>query len=76
MDHKITGHNFHGRYGLILRGPKEGFRLSARQHARLQKEICGVADCRCGGGYGDGMDAGSARIEQADYDHMRLVPAG
>lgn len=70
MIHTISGHNFHGRFVVQLRGPKEGFALSDSQRRKLDKALCGMSDCCCGGGYGDGYDDDSARI----VDH-RLEPA-
>ena len=74
INHKISGHNFHGRYSLVLRGPAEGFALSEGQSRRYGEALCGMSDCQCGGGYGDGPDSCSAIIT-ADGDILRLVPA-
>jgi hypothetical protein len=70
MIHTLSGHNFHGRFEIQLRGPKEGFALSDSQWAKIDKTLCGMADCCCGGGYGDGYDDDSAQI----VDHW-LKPA-
>lgn len=83
MIHEISGNNFHGGYHLRLRGPAEGFTLSPSQRRRYDQELCGVMDCRCGGGYGSGPDSDSASISWDtawDDDHRpldvpRLVPA-
>ncbi|MBI4695562.1 MAG: hypothetical protein HY749_16215 [Gammaproteobacteria bacterium] len=76
MKHTISGHNFHGRYGITLVGPAEGFVLSRSQTRRVERALCPSApDCKCGGGYGDGPDADSARLEPYGYDKLRLVPA-
>ena len=75
INHQISGHNFHGRYGITLRGPAEGFILSARQLARYSAALCHVSGCQCGGGYGEGLDKGSARVEWVDFDSARLIPA-
>lgn len=79
MLHKISGHSFHGRYRLHLRGPAEGFVLSDVQARRYWHELCPFADCTCGGGYGEGPDRDSATIEQDCGRNgeaiLRLVPA-
>lgn len=62
MLHKISGHNFHGRYRLRLRGPAEGFVLSDAQARRYWRALCPFADCTCGGGYGEGPDRDSATV--------------
>jgi len=62
MNHIISGHNFHGRYRVVLRGAKDGFALTNQQFSRLSKALCGIKDCTCGGGYGDGADPGTARV--------------
>jgi hypothetical protein len=76
--HTISGHNFHGRYTLQLRGPAEGFQLSASQAKKWEKTLCGFSDCTCGGGYGDGPDDDAAWIEWsgAVEDTYYLHPAG
>lgn len=75
MKHHITGSNFHGGYAVDLIGPADGFTLTDSQAKRVARELCGVADCTCGGGYGDGPDPGSARIVSTDDGRMRLIPA-
>ncbi len=62
MIHEVYGNNFHGDYHLRLRGPAEGFRLWPAQVRRYWDTLCGLADCKCGGGYGTGPGEGSARI--------------
>jgi len=79
MLHEISGHNFHGRYRLTLRGPAEGFVLSDAQARRYWRALCRFADCTCGGGCGEGPDRDSATIER-DFGRngesiLRLVPA-
>lgn len=75
MIHIISGNNFHGNYVVRLRGPRNGFILSAAQVRKYDNAICGISDCTCGGGCGDGLDDGSARVEQVDWDKMSLIPA-
>jgi hypothetical protein len=79
MLHEISGHNFHGRYRLFLRGPAEGFVLSSAQARRYWRELCPHADCTCGGGYGEGPDADSATVEQGFGRNgetvLTLIPA-
>ena len=80
IKHTISGNNFHGNYSVTLIGPKDGFTLSASQLRKYRKELCGMSDCKCGGGYGTGLDSGSPHIE-LDYnsrtgeDIAKLVPA-
>lgn len=79
MLHEISGHNFHGRYSLRLRGPVEGFTLSEGQARRYWHELCPFADCTCGGGHGEGPDHDSATVEQ-DFGRdgeviLKLIPA-
>jgi len=62
MMHNVSGQNFHGPYSLKLRGPANGFVLSGPQGYRYQQALCGVAECKCGGGYGEGPDRDSARV--------------
>lgn len=76
MKHHVTGNNFHGQYAVDLIGPAEGFILSKGQAARLAKALCGVTGCTCGGGYGNGPDPDSARIQMMDDGRMKLVHAG
>lgn len=76
MKHHLSGHNFHGQYAVDLIGPAEGFILSKGQAARLAKALCGVSGCTCGGGYGNGPDPDSARIQMMDDGRIKLVPAG
>ena len=70
--HIISGGNFHGEYSFTLRGPAEGFRLSKNQERKVDKKLCGIPDCKCGGGYGRGADEDSARLE-GDYDRTFLI---
>jgi len=79
MLHTVSGHNFHGRYEITLRGPAEGFVLSDAQAGRYWRELCPFEGCTCGGGYGEGPDRDSATVEQ-DFGRngesiLRLVPA-
>jgi hypothetical protein len=73
--HTISGNNFHGNYQLQLRGSAEGFELSPAQVRRWRQTLCGFSDCCCGGGYGTGVDADSASIDEIDYDRWHLTPA-
>ena len=60
----VSGHNFHGYYSVTFRGDPRGFVLSDSQSRRYRKALCGMSDCTCGGGYGDGPDSDSASIVQ------------
>ena len=62
MIHEVSGHNFHGHYSFTLRGPAEGFILSESQRRKVDRELCGLSDCECGGGYGEGLAPDSARL--------------
>jgi len=73
MNHEISGGNFHGEYRITLRGPAEGFRLSKSQERKVDRKLCGISDCKCGGGYGRGADEDSALLE-GDYDRTFLIP--
>jgi hypothetical protein len=66
MQYKVSGNNFHGSYLATFRS-RDGW-LSARQTKRLDYELCGVSDCRCGGLYGSGPDDDSARVIDDSYD--------
>ena len=68
--HDVRGQNFHGPYSLRLRGPAEGFVLSASQARRYERELCSNKDCQCGGGYGAGLDPGTARVYFATADDL------
>ena len=72
MLHTYSGHNFHGYYSLKLRAPKVGGKLTKRQLTTIDRVLCGMSDCTCGGGYGDGPDSDSARIANDGVLH----PAG
>ena len=61
MKLKISGHNFHGHYSIEINAASGDY-LSDNQHARIWKALCGMKDCCCGGGYGEGPDRDSARI--------------
>ena len=76
MIHTISGNNFHGNYSVNMRGPKDGFILSPSQVRRHRYAAvpCSGGDCTCGGGYGEGLDDGSARIEPRGYE-LELIPA-
>lgn len=73
---KISGNNFHGNYAVAIRA-QSGALLTDHQQARAALTARCGEDCRCGGGYGDGPDADSARIVDgrvycaADYAAMR-----
>ena len=69
MLHTFSGNNFHGYYALKLRAPKQGGQLTDGQLARINRALCGMSDCTCGGGYGDGPDHESARIDQDGILH-------
>ncbi len=79
MTHQISGGNFHGEYHLNLRGPAEGFILSPAQARKFAHTLCGLPDCKCGGGYGRGLDLESAQVEieydDRGYQFSRLIPA-
>jgi hypothetical protein len=75
IKHTISGNNFHGDYSVKVVGDEDGFALSKSQIRRIEGALCGVYDCKCGGGYGNGRDHGSARMEQVDWDIRWLVPA-
>ena len=77
MIHTISGNNFHGNFEVRLRGPAGGFVLSLAQARKYSAAVCGVSDCTCGGStqYGDGLDDGSASVEQSNYDELTLIPA-
>ncbi len=79
MKHTVSGNNFHGNYSLTFIGHPEGFDLTPAQAKRWDRANCGMADCRCGGGYGAGPDKGSARIETKlcgfGQDQLVLIPA-
>ena len=80
--HIISGGNFHGEYRIVVIGPAEGFIISESQGRRISKALCGMSDCKCGGGYGRGYDSNSAKIIYDDYDSKtgkqigRIIPAG
>ena len=67
MLHTLSGYNFHGGYEIRVRAPKHGGQLTVRQSDRIDKALCGVSDCACGGGYGSGPDPGSATLEVDGY---------
>lgn len=69
MNHTVSGHNFHGYYSVTVRAPKEGGPLSERQLNKIYTALCGMNDCTCGGGYGDGPDEDSATIDQEGFLH-------
>ena len=75
MIHTISGNNFHGGYSVRARGPASGFVMSAKQARKVSRALCDYEGCQCGGGYGTGPDAGSARMVQVDYDKFELIPA-
>jgi len=75
MNHIISGGNFHGEFRIVLRGPAGGFVLSKSQERKLDRALCGISDCKCGGGYGRGADWDSAETEMSDDGGLRLVPA-
>ena len=75
INHVISGNNFHGNYRFTLRGPAEGFILSASQKRKYNSNLCGYSDCTCGGGYGDGPDEDSAKITQINWDDLSLIPS-
>lgn len=69
MLHTISGHNFHGYYSVRVRAPKEGGRMNDQQLRRIYQALCGMNDCMCGGGYGNGPDTNSATIDQDGILH-------
>ena len=76
ITHIVSGNNFHGDYSVSLRGAPDGFILSKAQARKYTKALCGMSDCICGGGYGDGPDEGSARVYQTGYDELYLDTSG
>lgn len=76
INHVISGNNFHGNYRIVLRGPKDGFILSKTQAKKYTNALCGMSDCTCGGGYGDGPDSGSPGVRQTGYDELYLDAIG
>lgn len=75
MIHKLSGNNFHGNWSLTLRGSAEGFRLSRFQEEKYRHELCGISDCQCHDGIGDGPDEEGAIISSYGEGAMRLIPA-
>ena len=75
MKHVVSGHNFHGWYSVGFYGPEKGFELSPYQVNKYLSTLCGIADCCCGGGYGEGPDNGVAYVKEFDYDRYWLTPA-
>jgi hypothetical protein len=73
MLHTVSGHNFHGRYSIRLCGSAEGFALSPAQARKVRNALCGMSDCTCRGGYGDGPDRDSAWIE-GEPGALYLIP--
>jgi len=76
--HEVRGYNFHGAYLIRLRGPAEGFELSESQARKVQKTLCGLSSCTCGGDvrYGDGIELGTARVIRGWGDGpWNLLPA-
>ena len=74
--HTLSGQSFHGAYCVGVRGPAEGFVLSAGQAKKIADAACGIADCECGGGYGDGDDTDGAYLDHDCRDRAVLRPAG
>ena len=74
MKHTISGNNFHGNYSINFYGEKEGFILSKSQERKLNNALCGIETCKCGGGYGDGIDDDSASWEYVGHGETRLIP--
>ena len=79
MIHTLSGNNFHGAYIVRVRAPAQGGLLSRKVARKVSRAMCGMTDCQCGGGYGTGRDAGTARLEYSqdnngDYT-TRLLPA-
>ena len=76
IKHTVSGNNFHGNYSVTFVGNSHGFTLSPSQEAKWARTLCRVSGCKCGGGYGEGLDPGSARIELADdCSAYYLIPA-
>lgn len=61
MIHTVIWHNFHGHHSIKIRA-EDGAELSESQMRKLSRESCGMIDCSCGGGYGDGYAPGSSRV--------------
>ena len=47
--HTLSGTSFHGAYRVTVRGPAEGFILSARQAKKIARAKCDYDGCMCGG---------------------------
>ena len=76
--HEVSGHSFHGRYTIRLRGPAGGSELSEAQCRKVLDTLCGVSGCKCGGSlrYGDGPDYTTARVVANEpCSDWRIEPA-
>ena len=76
MLHTYSGHNFHGHYSLKIRAPQHGGQLTGRQLTRIAQALCGMCDCTCGGGYGEGPGTDSARIDEYGQLHPATCECG
>ena len=79
MLHTISGNNFHGNYLVRVRAPSQGGILSRKVARKISRAMCNYTGCQCGGGYGNGPDAGTARLDYSQNnngdDVVALVPA-
>ena len=73
MLHLISGTGFHGAYNFGVRGPADGFILSAAQLRRIERKFCNNTGCFCG--HMRRPDADSAVMELVDVDKVALMPA-
>lgn len=62
VTHTISGHNFHGQYSVTIQTGIEG-ELTSSQINRIVKTLCGKYGCQCGGGYGNGPDKESSKVD-------------
>lgn len=76
--HTLSGQSFHGAYCVGVRGPAEGFFLSARQERKITLAMCPSVNhgCMCGGGYGE-ADSDSASLDYSIWEGAPFLrPAG
>jgi len=78
--HEVAGHNFHGRYVIVLWGAEQGFELSEGQTRKVNDKLCPRGDCKCRGSlqYG-GIDPNAARVVRRynakGEEVLSLIPA-
>ena len=70
--HHLSGDSFHGRYSFVLRGPADGFLLSASQRRKAQRAVCSYGDCQCPGG---NADRDTAFLQAINFTDVELVSA-